>query len=302
MKVMVTGGAGFVGSHIVDKFRDQGFQVAVYDLCEPMHRKDVEFVQGSILDLDTLVKAAAGADYVVHAAAVADVKDVLADPVKADAVNVRGTVHVLEAARLSKRVKRVIYSSTTWVYSDALPREVAEDTALGAPSHFYTATKIAGEHYCQSYSKLYGLDVTILRYGIPYGPRARPGAVIPIFVDKAMRKEPITLEGDGMQFRKFVYVEDLAEAHVAALSPMAVNKVYNLDGAEKISIKQIAESVGTHFGDVVIEYKPARLGDFSGKDVSSVRARDELGWSASTPFEIGLGRYIDWYKGRHESQ
>ncbi|MCW7536786.1 NAD-dependent epimerase/dehydratase family protein [Aquabacterium sp. A7-Y] len=301
MKVMVTGGAGFVGSHIVDKFRDQGIDVCVYDLCEPTQRKDVDFVQGSVLDLEALTKAAAGVDYIIHTAAVADVKDVLADPMKADAVNVRGTVHVLEAARRSNRVKRVVYSSTTWVYSDAEPREVTEDTALGAPSHFYTATKIAGEHYCKSYSKLYGLDVTILRYGIPYGPRARPGAVVPIFVDKAMRKEPITLEGDGLQFRKFVYVEDLAEGHVAALKPVAANKIYNLDGVEKISIKQIAESVCGHFGDVVIEYKPARPGDFSGKDVSSVRAREELGWSASTPFEVGLGRYIDWYKSRHKN-
>nr|WP_315463270.1 NAD-dependent epimerase/dehydratase family protein [uncultured Rhodoferax sp.] len=302
MKVLVTGGSGFVGSHIVDKFRDQGAQVCVFDLCEPTNRKDVDFVQGSVLDLDTLTKVASGVDYIIHTAAVADVKDVLADPVKADAVNVRGTVHVLEAARHSKQVKRVVFSSTTWVYSDAIPSEVTEETALGAPSHFYTATKIAGEHYCNSYSKLYGLDVTILRYGIPYGPRARPGAVVPIFVDKALRKQPITLEGDGMQFRKFVYVEDLAEGHIAALNPVAANKIYNLDGVERISIKQIAESVSGHFGDVVIEYKPARPGDFSGKDVSSLLAHEELGWSATTPFETGLGRYIDWYKDQQKYQ
>ena len=105
-----------------------------------------------------------------------------------------------------------------------------------------------------------------------------------------------------MQFRKFVYVEDLAEGHVAALSPVAANRTYNLDGVEKISIRQIAESISDHFGDVRIEYKPARPGDFSGKHVSSDRARDELGWSATTPFETGLRRYIDWYKGHQAIQ
>ena len=139
----------------------------------------------------------------------------------------RGTFNVLDAARLSS-VQRVIYGSTTWVYSASEESMVNEETLLGLPSHLYTATKITGEYYCHSYVQLYKLDVTVLRYGFPYGPRARDGAVIPIFVSKALRGEPLTLAGDGMQFRNFVYVEDLAEGNVLALQSAAKNRTYNL--------------------------------------------------------------------------
>src|SRR3989338_4831066 len=144
-----------------------------------------------------------------------------------------GTINVLESARKAS-IKRIVYGSTTWVYSESIQNNVDETTPLHAPSHFYTATKLAGEYYCQSYSRLYGLEVTILRYGIPYGPRARDGAVIPIFVKRAFNGEPLTIAGDGSQYRKFVYVEDLAEGNVLALKSIAKNKIYNLDGTEKI--------------------------------------------------------------------
>ncbi len=230
---------------------------------------------------------------------VCDVKDVLADPHYSEALNVRGTINVLEAARNSK-VRRVIYGSTTWVYSEAESDNVDEATPLHAPSHFYTATKLAGEYYCQSYSKLYDLDVTILRYGIPYGPRARDGAVIPIFVKKALNGETLTIAGDGFQFRKFVYVEDLAEGNVLALQSIAKNKIYNLDGNERITIKEIAETIQKIIGNVEIEYIQGRPGDFSGKEISSELAERELGWNPKVNFEEGIRRYIVWYKEREE--
>lgn len=237
-----------------------------------------------------------GVDAVYHLAAVADVKDVYNDPYYAESINVRGTINVLEAIRRSVGVKRLIYGSTTWVYGGAAETAVNEDTPLGPPAHLYTATKVASEYYCQSYMKMYGLPVTILRYGIPYGPRARDGAVVPIFVSKALRGEPLTLAGDGSQFRKFVYVEDLAEGNVLALKPAAANKIYNLDGEETVTIRQIAEGIQRILGQVRIEYVPARPGDFSGKEVSSRRAKEELGWEPSVSFEEGLKRYIAWYK------
>jgi len=299
MKVLVTGGSGFIGSHVVDKLRDKGVKVRVYDGIMPLHRDDIEYYQGSILDIAALGFAMSGIDVVMHLAAVADVKDVLADPHYSEAINVRGTINVLEAARNSK-VRRVIYGSTTWVYSEAELDNVDETTPLHAPSHFYTATKLAGEYYCQSYSKLYDLDVTILRYGIPYGPRARDGAVIPIFVKKALNGETLTIAGDGFQFRKFVYVEDLAEGNVLALQSIAKNKIYNLDGNERITIKEIAETTQKIVGDVKIEYVQGRLGDFSGKEVSSELAKRELKWSPKVNFEEGVRRYIVWYKKREE--
>ena len=295
MKALVTGGAGFIGSHVVDKLRDKGIEVRVYDMIMPTYRKDIEYYQGSLLDLDVLRMALDGIDVVFHLGAIADVKDVYQEPHYSEAINVRGTINVLEAARRSQ-IKRVIYASTTWVYSDCPDKIVDETTPLPPPSHLYTATKLASEYYCLAYSKLYDLGITILRYGIPYGSRARPGAVIPIFVAKALRGEPLTIAGEGSQFRQFIYVEDLAEGNILALRSIAKNKIYNLDGKDKITIKQIAETVQKLIGGVKIESVPARPGDFSGKEVSSELAKRELGWEPKVSFEEGLRRYIEWHK------
>lgn len=297
MKVLVTGGSGFIGSHVVDKLRDKGVDVRVYDGIMPTFRKDIEYYQGSILDVGGLSFAMDGIDAVMHLAAVADVKDVFIEPSYAESINVRGTINVLEAARRAN-AKRVIYGSTTWVYNEIDANKVDESTTLQAPSHLYTATKLAGEYYCQTYSKLYGLEVTILRYGIPYGPRARDEAVIPIFVKKALNGEALTIAGDGSQFRNFIYVEDLAAGNALALKFIAKNKIYNLDGKEKISIKHIAETIQKILGNVKIEYVPVRPGDFLGKEVSSDLAKKELGWEPKVDFEEGLKRYIRWYKER----
>jgi len=261
----------------------------------PDYRDDIEFYQGSLLNLNQMRMAVSGVDAIFHLGAMADVKDVFQEPHYSEAINVRGTVNVLEAARLNGSIKRVIYGSTTWVYSGVNELHVDENTPLHSPSHLYTATKLTGEYYCRSYNELYGLDITILRYGIPYGPRARDGAVVPVLVKKAINGEPLTISGDGSQFRRFVYVEDLAEGNMLALKSIAKNRTYNLDGIERITIKEVVEMVRNIIGNVKIEYAPARTGDFSGKEVSSKRAEDELGWTPKTSFNEGLKKYIDWY-------
>ena len=300
MRVLVTGGAGFIGSHVVDKLVDYGVTVRVFDLMQP-HRDDVDYYHGTILELGELRSAIRQVDAVMHLAAVADVKDVLDEPHYSEQVNVRGTINVLEAMRLNK-ISRLVYGSTTWVYEAAASEEADESTPLGKPTHLYTATKLASEYYCQSYGNLYGLEPTILRYGIPYGPRARPAGVIALFVHKALRGEPLTIQGDGLQYRKFVYVEDLAEGNVLALKPGAKNETYNLDGSEEISIRQLAETIQKILGNVTIEYTPARPGDFSGKQVSSEKASKELGWRPKTSLEEGIRRYIDWLGKQERSQ
>lgn len=297
MRALVTGGSGFIGSHVVDKLRERGIDVRVYDMIMPKFRNDLECYQASILDLESLTMAMHDIDVVFHLAAVADVKSVYERPHYAESINVRGTINVLEAAR-SHHISRVVYGSTTWVYGDVMDHFVTEETPLRAPSHLYTATKITSEYYCQAYSRLYGLSTTILRYGIPYGPRARDGAVIPIFVKKAIHGEPLTIAGDGNQFRKFVYVEDLAEGNVLALKPVAANKVYNLDGKERITIRQVAETIRDILGDVKIVSVPARPGDFGGKEVSSELAKQELSWEARVSLREGIERYITWYRNR----
>ena len=295
MRVLVTGGSGFIGSHVVDKLRDHGHEPVIYDLRRSPWHEDgtVDTVIGSITDRAALEQAMVGCDAVAHLAAVADVNDVHAEPEDAEHVNARGTAAVLEAARRAG-VGRVVYASTIWVYSDTESAEVDENTLLPPPSHLYTSTKLAGELYCKSYQELYGIDYTILRFGIPYGPRAREAAVIPAFVNKAFAGEPLTLSGDGMQSRRFVYVEDLAEGVALGLSEAARNRVYNLASDEDITIKQIAETVQELVGNTEIVYMPARPGDFGSKIVASERAREELGWTASTPFAEGVRRYVEW--------
>lgn len=294
MKVMVTGGSGFIGSHVVDQLVSRGHQVRVFDMILPQ-RTDVEHYQGSLLELEQLRMGMAGADAVYHLAAVANVNAVFAEPIYSESINTRGTMNVLEAARYNT-VKRVIYGSTTWVYSNVADSEVFEDTPLGAPDHLYTATKLVSEYYCRSYSKLYDLPTTVLRYGIPYGPRARAATVGAIFVRKAMAGEPLTVAGDGSQFRYFVYVEDLAAGNALALNPVARNQIYNLDGREKVTILQIAETVQKILGDVEIVHTEARPGDFAGQTVNSEKAERDLGWVPKVAFEEGMRRYVDWYK------
>ena len=304
MRVLVTGGSGFIGSHVVDKLRAAGHEPVIYDLRpSPWHNGDpthptpaqptVDTVLGSITDREALERALHSCDAVAHLAAVADVNDVHAEPEDAERVNARGTVAVLEACRRAG-VKRIVYASTIWVYSDCEDETVDEDTLLPAPSHLYTSTKLAGELYCKAYQELYGIDYTILRFGIPYGPRAREAAVIPAFVNKALKGEPLTLAGDGGQSRRFVYVEDLAEGVALGLNDVGRNRVYNLASDENVTIKQIAVRVQELLGDVEIVYTPARPGDFNGKVVLSSRAERELGWTARTPFSEGVKRYVEW--------
>lgn len=301
MRVLVTGGSGFIGSHVVDRLSAHGVTPLIFDHHRSVHHPEEEHFIGSILDVEALRLALNGIHAVIHLAAVADVKEVYEDPSYAETVNVRGTLCVLEAARRCG-TPRVIYGSTTWVYSDCPETEVDEETAIPPPSHLYTATKLASEYYCRSYKALYQLPTTILRFGIPYGPRAREGAVIPLFVNKALRGQPLTLAGGGKQFRQFIYVEDLAEGIVLALKAVAANRVYNLDGQEPVTVAQIAETLQQILGPVEVADSPGRTGDFSGKRVKSQRAWEELGWKPTTSFREGLERTIRWCRSRQEQQ
>src|SRR5436190_14341691 len=301
MRVLVTGGSGFIGSHVVDKLIDAGHSVRLYDLAPSPYRspEEVDFRAGDITNLDAMAAAMTGCEAVIHLAAVADVNHVVADPSKATEVNSEGTLTVLEAARRAA-VKRVVYGSTIWAYSDCPERNVDEETRVEAPSHLYTATKLAGEHYCKSYSELYGVDYTVLRFGIPYGPRARDATVLAAFCAKAEGGAALTVSGDGSQSRRFVYVEDLADGVVAGLRATAANRVYNLAGSEAVTVLDIAEAVRDHVADTGIVHIEGRAGDFGGKEVSSERAERELGWAPRTRFAEGFRRYLGWRRARPE--
>lgn len=297
MRVLVTGGGGFIGSHVVDRLLERGITPRIFDLsASPYHSPlEVETFTGSITDPANLDLAMRDCDAAIHLAAVADVSHVLADPVLAEEVNTRGTLNVLEAACRAK-VGRVVYGSTTWVYSDCPEQEVDEETAIPAPRHLYTATKLAGETYCAGYAELYDLEYTVLRFGIPYGPRARAAGVVAKFTDLAFEGKALTIAGDGSTTRSFIYVEDLADGIIAALAPAAAGRTYNLSGDEVVTILEIAERVQENVDTCEITHTPPRPGDFPGKTISNQRALDELGWQAETPFKDGVRRYVEWVR------
>lgn len=189
---------------------------------------------------------------------------------------------------------RVVYASTVWVYSDVEADEVDEDAALRPPAHLYTAGKLSGELYCRSYAALYDVESTVVRFGIPYGPRARPAAVIPSFVDRALRGEPLTIAGSGEQERSFVYVGDLADGVVRALVPEAAGRTYNLGSDETTTIRGLAEIVRDVVAPVEILHSEGRPGDLRGTTIRNERAAQELGWRATTPLRDGVAHYARW--------
>ena len=302
MRCAVIGGAGFIGSHVVDHLVDAGNEVVVLDVRDA-HRADVESLAVDILDLDSLVTATKGCDAVFHLAAVSNVNEVFDDPVNAVELNVTGTANVWEAARRNE-VGRAVLASTVWVYAGAAGDEVNEDSPffLATAGHVYTSTKIAGEMLVHNYFDLYGQPFTILRYGIPFGPRMRDALVIPRFVRAAIADETIRIEGDGSQYRNYVYVDDLARAHVLALGEAGENEVFNLEGSEPVSIRRIAETVYEVLDrPAKIEYVHARQGDFAGRAVSADKARRVLGWEPRVSFEDGMREYVAWHRAVAES-
>ncbi len=292
----MTGGAGFIGSHVVDKLVAAGHEPRIFDLVpSPYHPPEsVDTVLGDLTDADASTRAMRGCDAVAHLAAMADVNEVVAAPAQTDAINVHGTFTLLEAAR-TQELERFLYASTVWVYGNAPgPEPHDEDTPLVLPAHLYTATKLAGEMYCRSYETLYGVPSTILRFGIPYGPRARPAAVVPAFINRARSGEALTIAGDGSQSRQFVYVEDLAAGMVASLAPAGAGRVYNLVGEESVSVRQIADTVRELVADVPLLHGPERPADLRIGMISGARAERELGWRAETSFAEGVRSYLGW--------
>jgi UDP-glucose 4-epimerase len=297
-KVVVTGGSGFIGSHVVDTLVEAGHRVTVLDHGVKPHRDDVAFEDVDLLDLSSVLAATRGAEHIFHLAAVSNVNHAFKYPVYSTSLNIMGTTHVLEAARING-AQRVHLASTVWVYNGA-PAGVAEadETVpfyLDGAGHLYTSTKMACEMICHNYAELYQLPFTILRYGIPYGPRMRDALLIPIFTKKALDGEPLPVAGKGEQYRKFVYVGDLARAHLLAMDEKAKNQTYNLEGLRKITVLEVAESIRGLIGPhVKIEFGPERAGDFGGREVSSAKAERELGWKPEIDFAEGIHETVDW--------
>ena len=300
-KAVVTGGSGFIGSHVVDALVDAGHQVTILDHRVRPHRSDVGYEDVDLMDLSSVLAATKGADHIFHLAAVSNVNYAYKYPVYTTALNVVGTANVLEAVRVNG-TGRVYLASTVWVYNGAPAADSVDESTpfyLDGAGHIYTSTKMASEMVCHNYGRLYDVPFTVLRYGIPYGPRMREELLIPIFIKKALAGQPLTVSGKGEQYRKFVYVRDMAEAHVLAMADVAAKQTYNLEGSRKVTVLEVAEGIRKVLGDQVkIEFGPSRPGDFGGKDVSGAKALRDLGWEPRVEFEDGLRRTIEWFRSR----
>src|SRR6266567_7545178 len=296
MRVVVTGGCGFIGSHVVDNLTRAGHEVLVIDISVRPMNPAASYRQVDILDQAALEAAVRGSDAVFHLAGASDVDIIAADPLSAVRVNIDGTASVLEAAR-RQGCGRVLLASTVWVYGAAAGNgELTEDAPIELPraGHVYVSTKVATELLAHSYLQMYGQHFTILRYGIPYGPRMRDALVVARFARAALAGRAITIAGTGEQQRNYVYVEDLADAHVRALSPAAAGQVLALEGGTPVSVREIAETVQQLIGRVPVHYAPARDADYQGVSVSNRTAKELLDWSPQTPFVTGVRRYLDW--------
>jgi UDP-glucose 4-epimerase len=289
MVMLVTGGSGFIGGHVVDKLVEQSFKVRIFDKYKP-RRDDVEWFKGDLLNGKDVLEACKDVETIYHMAAIADVNVALSHFELCLMTNEMGTMNFLEGA-VAKEVERVILASSTWVYGKS-EGIVDETTPIPLPDHIYTKTKIGQEQLVHAWHEHYGLPYTILRYGIPYGPRMRSNMVIAIFARKAMRHEPITVFGDGNQGRCFIYVEDLAEGNLAALNESGKNEIFNLAGSEFVSVNQIVQVLKDIFGDLDVRHEPSRPEDFRGTKVNVKKAEEFLGWKPKTLFEEGLRKYV----------
>ena len=299
MRVAVTGGCGFVGSHVVDHLVAAGHDVAVIDKLDRWRNPAAEYHAADIFTDSALDAALDGADVVFHLAALADVNHVTAEPALAVRTNVEGTCRVLEAARRHGGL-RVVLASTVWVYGATVGTGERFENApidLTRAGHLYVSTKLAAELLMHSYLEMFGQPFTILRYGIPYGPRMRDSLVIARFVSAARAGQPITIAGTGEQQRNFVYVEDLAEAHVLALAAAAENQTLALEGDTPVSVNEIAEIVRHLVRQVPVVRVADRTADYAGASVSNRLAKELLSWSPTTSLATGVRGYLAWLDG-----
>ena len=300
MKIVVAGGSGFIGSHVVDSLMEQGCEVLIYDLEAPRYNQKCGFMRGDTRDVDRLTQVLKSGDIVYLIAAEANVNRFYESPLFSKDITANATLCVLEAARRTAAA-RVILASTEWVYGslpEAGEENITEETPYTVnPDHIYTSSKIAAELYCKNYHGLYGVNYTIMRYGIPFGERARPETVTPIFIRRILSGEPITIHGDGSQSRQFIYVKDLANGNVACLNPAAENQIFNLNGQRKISVLQIVTTL-----EEILKKKASatfvedRKGNFKGRFISSEKARQLLDWAPLLDYEEAMRSYVEWFK------
>jgi len=308
-RVVVTGGAGFIGSHLVERLLASEADVVVLDDCRNGSKIDhlkgspcLTICEGDVRDRDLLSSALAGSDTVFHLAAHVGVENTQRTPLDTLDVEIQGTVSVLSVA-VAEGVKRVVFASSSEVYGDCLGPMV-EDGPF-SPKSAYAAAKLVGEEYCRAFHQVHGLDYTCLRYFNVYGPRQDERFVVPSFVGMAVSGEPLTVHGDGQQTRDFTYIDDAVTMTImAAVRPEARCSAINVGTGAKTTIDKLADmvaevisegqSTGKSYMDYY-EYRPRRIEVFN-RVADTARRRQLLGCECTVPLMQGLTKYASWYR------
>ena len=311
MRYLVTGGAGFIGSHIVERLVQQGAEVTVLDDLSTGKREHlravrerIRFIRGNVARLEACRRAMQGVDCVFHLAAVTSVPQSTRNPVAAHHTNVTGTLNILLAAR-DAHVQRVVYSASTAAYGDAA-ESPQHEALLPLPLSTYAAAKLAGEAYCQAFWRTHGLETVALRYFNVFGPRqnldSQYGAVVPLFIAAALRGEPPTIFGDGSQTRDFVFVSNVVDANLAAAHAAAAGVaggVFNIGCGTGTSVRELWQRIAALAG-VSVEPRrgPARASDVRHSCAEIARARKLLGYSGTVSVDEGLRHTIAYFRDR----
>jgi UDP-glucose 4-epimerase len=308
-RFLVTGGAGFIGSHLVDLLAGTGSHIRVFDDLSTGVKENlskvpqVELIEGTVTDVQALERAAAGCDMVFHLAALDSVAKSVEDPASSHSVCATGTLNVLNAARKTG-VKRVVYAASASAYGGASdPNGQNEETPLVALSP-YAAAKLSGEFYCQAFASTFGLETVRLRFFNVFGPRQRADSpysgVIAIFTAALTSGKTPTVFGDGLQSRDFVYVSDVAKALFrAAEVPGISGNVYNVGRGESVTLLDLIAVLNRLLGTAITpKHGPERAGDIRHSRARIERIRADLGYNPLVTFEEGLRRTLEWYQGK----
>jgi nucleoside-diphosphate-sugar epimerase len=304
---LITGGAGFIGSHLVEWLVSNDHRVRVIDNLSTGNRRniesfleEIEFIECDIRNLDLVTEAMEGVDYVLHQAAVPSVPRSVKDPLTSNSANVEGTLNVLLAAR-DANVKRVVYASSSSVYGDTPVLPKHEDMKQ-APRSPYAVSKLAGELYCQAFYHTYGLETVALRYFNVFGPRQDPksqyAAVVPKFISALLQNNPPTVFGHGEQSRDFTYVQNVVEANLlAAKAPNVAGEVVNIACGERLTINELARMLAEIIGvNTDPEHTPPRAGDVLHSLADISKATKLLGYRGEIHIHDGLKQTVEWYR------
>ncbi|MGA1198809.1 MAG: SDR family oxidoreductase [Candidatus Latescibacterota bacterium] len=313
MNCLVTGGAGFIGSNLVKTLLDQGHAVRVLDNFSTGKRENlgpfqdrIDLIEGDIRSYHIVHEAARDIEVIFHQGALPSVPRSIHDPITSNQVNVEGTLNILNAAR-DTGVRRVTYASSSSIYGEnpALPKQ---EEMTPQPISPYAVAKLAGEKYCQVFTRTYGLETVSLRYFNVFGcgqdPQSQYAAVVPLFISAFLDGSQITVNGDGEQSRDFTFIDNVVQANIlAATAPKAAGEVFNIACGARMTLNQMLNHIRTFTENVTeVIYGPSRSGDVKHSQADIQKARDILNYNPLVSAEMGLRLSVEWYRAIRKKQ